>query len=267
MTRYIDLLDRYPYLDLGFHLPNPLPEDLLLPFGGFLDKFNLGTTAERVASFAIDMGDYLTSLSGNVLLDAKILSVSREASGTRLVSHTDLGLQSIVAEQVIVAIPPIEYNLDFLDMDEKESTVVQQFEHSYLYAAIVTVDRLAASYFNWKTDAPYGLLKLPAIYSIRIINGIDHLALVHFGSDTHLEDKEAKTLILNHCLCESQPIPTTSVTRSISEGFYDELNALQGYRRTYWVRAAFETHDSAQIWRFTDKLLQNLLEKQGFRGL
>ena len=60
MTRYINLLDRYPYLDLGFHLPNPLPEDLLLPFGGFLDKFNLGTAAERVTSFAIDIGDYLT---------------------------------------------------------------------------------------------------------------------------------------------------------------------------------------------------------------
>lgn len=140
------------------------------------------------------------SFSGNVLLDAKILSVSREASGTRLVPHTDLGLQSIVAKQVIIAIPPIEHNLDFLDMDEKESTVVQQFEHSYLYAALVTVDRLAASYFNWKTDAPYGLLKLPAIYSIRIIDRIDHLALVHFGSDTHLEDKEAKTLILNQLL-------------------------------------------------------------------
>ncbi|CEJ91582.1 hypothetical protein VHEMI07284 [[Torrubiella] hemipterigena] len=42
-TAYLQEFDKYPYLNpgQGYHLPNPVPEDLALPFGDFLKKHNL----------------------------------------------------------------------------------------------------------------------------------------------------------------------------------------------------------------------------------
>ncbi|KAL4819965.1 hypothetical protein BDW67DRAFT_181675 [Aspergillus spinulosporus] len=38
---YIDELNKYPYLDNGFELPDPVPEDLLLPWVDYINKYNL----------------------------------------------------------------------------------------------------------------------------------------------------------------------------------------------------------------------------------
>ncbi|KAL4755803.1 uncharacterized protein BDW70DRAFT_165109 [Aspergillus foveolatus] len=38
---YIDELNKYPYLDNGFEIPDPVPEDLLLPWVEYIDKYNL----------------------------------------------------------------------------------------------------------------------------------------------------------------------------------------------------------------------------------
>lgn len=40
LLRYQAQLDKYPYLEKGFDLPDPVPEDLLLPGGDFIDKYD-----------------------------------------------------------------------------------------------------------------------------------------------------------------------------------------------------------------------------------
>ncbi len=40
-TTYAAQLAKYPYLEAGFDLPDPVPEDLLLSFGNFVKKYNL----------------------------------------------------------------------------------------------------------------------------------------------------------------------------------------------------------------------------------
>ena len=41
LSAYIEQLDKYPYLLEGWELPSPVPEDLLLPFGEFVEKYSL----------------------------------------------------------------------------------------------------------------------------------------------------------------------------------------------------------------------------------
>lgn len=47
---------------------------------------------------------------------------------------------------------------------------------------------------------------------------------------------------------------------AIRAGFYRRLGALQGYRDVWWTGAAWHTHDSGLLWRFTDGVVDRLLE-------
>jgi hypothetical protein len=48
---------KYPYLDAGFDLPDPVPADLLLPFGDFAVKFNLSAAVNTIFQFNQGIGD------------------------------------------------------------------------------------------------------------------------------------------------------------------------------------------------------------------
>lgn len=59
LTTYAGLLAKYPYLEAGFDLPDPVPEDLLLSFGDFAKKYNLGGFVNFAAGFSQGVGDIL----------------------------------------------------------------------------------------------------------------------------------------------------------------------------------------------------------------
>lgn len=53
---------RFPFLVNGFNdLPDPIPEDLLIPFGDFLDKYQLGALAYTAFTFNQGMGNILAA--------------------------------------------------------------------------------------------------------------------------------------------------------------------------------------------------------------
>jgi hypothetical protein len=57
---YAAQLSKYPYLLEGFDLPNPIPEDLLIPFGDFIRKYSLEAVAFTIANNAQGFGDFLS---------------------------------------------------------------------------------------------------------------------------------------------------------------------------------------------------------------
>jgi hypothetical protein len=52
-----------------------------------------------------------------------------------------------------------------------------------------------------------------------------------------------------------QPFWLTVPPAKIASGFYNELNALQGKRNTWWTGATFVAHDSTQIWDWSHNTL------------
>jgi len=54
-------ISRYPFLVGGYNLPDPVPADLLLPFGDFLAKHNLTAIANMAFSFVQGMGNVLAT--------------------------------------------------------------------------------------------------------------------------------------------------------------------------------------------------------------
>lgn len=57
---YATRLAQYAQLEYGFFLPEPVPEDLLIPFGAFLDKYpDIKNAALTIFGFGQGLGDFL----------------------------------------------------------------------------------------------------------------------------------------------------------------------------------------------------------------
>ena len=63
LSAYAVLAGKYSYLDTGFYLPDPVPEDLLLPFGEFVTKYSLEGFVPFVFTFAEGFNDLLNQLT------------------------------------------------------------------------------------------------------------------------------------------------------------------------------------------------------------
>jgi hypothetical protein len=57
---YVEQVAQYPYLETGFELPDPVPADLLLPFGEFVSKYDLSAAVNIIFMFNQGIGDLLT---------------------------------------------------------------------------------------------------------------------------------------------------------------------------------------------------------------
>ncbi|KAK9421385.1 putative Amine oxidase domain-containing protein [Seiridium unicorne] len=59
LQRFAEVLSQYPYLLDGYDLPDPIPEDLYLPFGAFIEKYNLTDAFPLIYQISQGMGDLL----------------------------------------------------------------------------------------------------------------------------------------------------------------------------------------------------------------
>ena len=67
--------------------------------------------------------------------------------------------------------------------------------------------------------------------------------------------KEPKFLVLEPHL----PFQCAVTPELIQKRFYEKLYSLQGKASTFWTGAAWHTHDSAMLWRFTEGMLPTFL--------
>ena len=90
---YAEQRSKYPYLSTGYHLPDPIPSDLLLPFGTFVQKYNLTATLPLISLFAEGFGDLSTVPSLYILryFDADFFdTVSQNKFITTAAHHNSL---------------------------------------------------------------------------------------------------------------------------------------------------------------------------------
>ncbi|KAL1984986.1 hypothetical protein VTN96DRAFT_8439 [Rasamsonia emersonii] len=60
LAAYAAQLAKYPHLETGFFLPDPVPEDLVLPFGDFVAKYpNISSAVPTIFNFGQGLGDTL----------------------------------------------------------------------------------------------------------------------------------------------------------------------------------------------------------------
>ena len=170
-------LANYPYLESGFYLPDPVPADLLLPFGDFVKKYALDAAVNLIFNFGQGLGDLLrqptlyvmkdfgldilrnlqigflttarhdnselyvkarAELGADALLSSKVIATDRDAIGyANVLVQTPSGLKLIRAKKIVVTIPPKLDNLFGFDLDATEQSLFGQFGNSAYYTGVL----------------------------------------------------------------------------------------------------------------------------------
>ncbi|RAL08489.1 amine oxidase, flavin-containing superfamily [Aspergillus homomorphus CBS 101889] len=306
---------KYPYLNTGFNLPDPVPEDLLLPFGDFIRKYNLDGAVDIIALLNQGVGDLLQQLTlymmkyfsleiiqdavtgflrtashnnselygaaqrelgSDALLSSTVTATYRDddEDWVYLETQTPAGEQLIHAKKFIIAVQPKLENLDAIDLDSAEESLFAQFKNTSYYTSVAHVPGLTpgALILNRANDTLYHLPPQPAVYVLRPTQS-PNLTSIFYGSIDEMSETEVKSHMTQSVLtlrnagyqvqapefvayASHAPFLLTVSADAIRGGFYRDLNALQGHRKTYYMSATFNTHDSAQVWRFVDEMLK-----------
>lgn len=177
LAGYAAQLAKYPYVEAGFDLPDPVPADLLLPFGDFVKKYNLQSLVGFLFGFAQGLGNLLeqytlyvfknfglgilqdlqigflttarqdnseiyvkalAELRDNVLLQSHVIATDRSSNdGVKVLVKTPTGPKLIIAKKLLITIPPKLNNLRGFDLSSNETTLFSQFLNSAYYTALI----------------------------------------------------------------------------------------------------------------------------------
>ncbi|WPH03604.1 Hypothetical protein R9X50_00648700 [Acrodontium crateriforme] len=316
-------LDKYLWLsnETGFHLPETIPDELFLPFGEYSAKYNLGGLMALLAT-TVQNGYLLqtptfymmkwlninqSALKGisqadgnnqaiydaaqaklgedSVFLNSTIQRITRFEDFVEIVFSTPSGEHIVIADQLVMSIPPKLETLDFLDVSKHEHKLFKQFSSKFIYTTVLLNTGLSSEQVIQNFNPQKGTFGIPYSAATAAFSPSQHISSAAFAqyaspySQTEDEVKanifadfervqKAFNLTSPH---GTKPILTdfyshspyffTVPEESIRGGFYNKLNSLQGKHRTWWTGAAFESQDSAGLWLFTEKeLLPRILK-------
>jgi hypothetical protein len=219
-------------------------------------------------------------LGDDVVFGADVLHVERDKHGVTVHVDTPRGRYIVKAKKLVVTAPPTLDNLCGFDLDRNEESLFRRFDSNYYYTGLLKLEGVPAglSVSNGNERTAYNLPQLPGLYGINptLVPGIWN---VKFGSTVPLSDFDVKATIVKQIRRLSDPVYFPTPPRvldivtfkghtpfelnvrgdEIAAGFYGSLNDLQGRNRTYYSGAAFQSHDSSLIWRYTKDTVLPLL--------
>ncbi|KIM97014.1 hypothetical protein OIDMADRAFT_131121 [Oidiodendron maius Zn] len=305
----------YPNPALGLHLPQPVPTDLLLPFGQFIKKYSLEDSAYTIWSLSgpdNNLLDQLTlyaifgcnaaatpllsghrsssvttrnnselfgkaekELGSNSLLNSQVIAAKRTNDSVSLVVQTPTTKKLILASHVLFSAPIVLDNLTPFDLDSQEHRVFSQIYYTSWYTALVTDTGLKPGYFytNAASNTPYNIPLQP--YTFRIGASIVNTTFYAFyGAMTVLPEDKVKAIIAENiqtlsgksttprflAFASHTPFRQQVSAKAIANGFYNQLNALQGYRGMHYTGHAMDASGSSSLFNFTRNLLPNINE-------
>ena len=196
------------------------------------------------------------------------LVVIRNPSGTTVIR----------AAKLVVAFPQLDEKLIRFDLDSRERDIFSRFDSSGYYTTLLRNTGLpdGTAILAAGADTPFNVPVIPGPNSISP-TGIAGLINLFYTTETSTVPAEqvkraivADILRLQNAGFDTTP-PVFEVFEShnpfqlvvsaeeIAGGFYSRLNALQGYRGTYYIGAALSAHASSTVWEFTEGLLPDIV--------
>jgi hypothetical protein len=229
-------LGKYINFEDGMYLPDPVPEDLLLPFRDFVTKFSLQDVAYTIA-LASEGDDYLldeltlyvfqrfnnvlieeltagngfktlnnselyfkaqAELGPNALVQSTVIAGNRTSDGVELLVQTPTGNKLIIASAVLVSCPLVIENMAPFGLDNSESSLFTQFTATGYYTFLLGNTNLPPG-FSYENVAPDGLYNIPALPTVLNIRTtlIDGIYYGWYGSHTPVSESEVKREVIS----------------------------------------------------------------------
>ena len=236
LGKYAAELQKYPYVESGFDLPDPVPADLILPFGEFAKKYEVEDVVQLVFRFAQGLGDLLAQptlyvfknfgldiirnlsvgfltttkndnselyekateyLGSDVLLSSTVLATLRVGDRVKVVVKTPEGIKLILAKKLLLTIPPKLENLKGFDLNVEELGLFGKFKNAAYYNALLRNTGIPAN-TSIRNSAEGTPGNIPILPGLYYLNptAIPGVAAVKFGSDSPLPDSVVKREIV-----------------------------------------------------------------------
>ncbi|GKT40628.1 beta-cyclopiazonate dehydrogenase [Colletotrichum spaethianum] len=210
LANYLFSILQFDFLAEGaYDIPENVPEDLLLPFGQFVDKYNLTDVVQVVWIFAQGVGNlletptlyvlqnfgqahllglsagYLYAPAGNqvvydkagaflgsdVLYSSVVVASNRTDDGVTAVVASANGRKLIKAKKLLITIPPTVENLAPFDLDDSEMSVFKQWQNVPYYVGVVSKSGLPdlTNFLNVDITAPDALPQTPFVWRLETV--------------------------------------------------------------------------------------------------
>ncbi|KAI2466201.1 FAD/NAD(P)-binding domain-containing protein [Annulohypoxylon bovei var. microspora] len=193
---YLAVLAKFPYLQDFSQLPDPIPADLLLTFGEFVEKYSLQSVAYIIAQFATSNGNVFEQpalyilkvadipyiqgmingqvlapatydaqsvfekaqqdLGADALVSSTVSNASRSNTGISLVVNTPNGQKLIKAKKMLVAVPPKTDILKPLGLDQRESGIFSKFQSKAFYTVLLNQTGLEEGFRYYNAEPAAG---------------------------------------------------------------------------------------------------------------
>jgi hypothetical protein len=177
LQAYFGILEQYPYLAGGYDLPDPVPAELLQPFGDFVQANGLSSIVPLVDEYAQGFADLLQTpavyllkyfglqtvqdiftggflstpnhdnsalyeaatgyLGSNALLNTTVVAGERSSGGVELLAVGPQGPVTIRAGKIVITVPPLPGLLAAFGLDATESGLFSRFQQGNYYTGLV----------------------------------------------------------------------------------------------------------------------------------
>lgn len=213
-------------------------------------------------------------LGSDVLYSSTVVDVERDAeNGVSVIVKSGGKLILAKSQKLIIAIQPTLDNLKPVDLGSHEKSIFRKFKYTNYFTGILKNTGIPGntSLTSYSPSLPYNIPALPSIYQLGQ-TGFPGLMSVYFVSKKDMADADIEALIISQInkadvpgkvagnpefvvSSNHKPFQLQVSADDIKDGFYDDLLALQGQKRTWYISATFHTHDSSLIWRYAESLL------------
>ncbi|KAJ7739576.1 hypothetical protein B0H16DRAFT_1758765 [Mycena metata] len=221
-----------PFLTNGYDLPDPVPEELLIPWGAFVRKHGIEAFDYTLFSRAQGAGNilaqptlyvlkyfvlfdvqvlagikpgFLTTAAhnGHALYDAALARLQAGANGSAValssnvtrITRSASRRQNGARKELVIAIPPTLSNLMSLGLDltANERALSAQFNNSYYWDMVIAGTGIPDNLFVNAVDFA-APDAIPAQPGLYGVSsaGVDGLALGYFGSPHYMSDAQVK---------------------------------------------------------------------------
>jgi len=185
----------------------------------------------------------------------------------------------------LIAIEPVLENLKGLGLDlaPQEEQVFRQLNPSFYWTMVLRNSGIPQTEFITPIDLSAQLgIPAPPLDQRFVPNplNVPNLSLTFFSSQSFISDQQVQEQVLSIvnklvkangftsagqpefvAFHNHSPFEATVSAEAIRGGFYRTMNALQGERNTHFTGAAWQAHNSAEIWIYNDEILLPQLVK------